>query len=164
MKAVSDIVAPLSGEVLEVNQKVVDEPETVNDDPYGEGWLIRIRMSDASRARRADGRRGVPRARRRAVVAPGYLSLTDADRAEMLAAIGVSSVDELFEQIPPGVRFDRELDVPPALGEAELVASPRGARGEERPHGRASSRSSAPASTTTTSRPSPTSCSRAASS
>ena len=48
----------------------------------------------------------------------GYLSLTDADRAEMLAAIGVSSIDELFEQIPPGVRFDRELDVPPALGES----------------------------------------------
>ena len=51
----------------------------------------------------------------------GYLSLTDADRAEMLAAIGVSSIDELFEQIPPGVRFDRELDVPPALPELELV-------------------------------------------
>ena len=51
----------------------------------------------------------------------GYLSLTDADRAEMLAAIGVSSIDELFEQIPPGVRFDRELDVPPALAELELV-------------------------------------------
>ena len=46
VKAVSDIVAPLSGEVLEVNQKVVDEPEAVNDDPYGGGWLIRIRMSD----------------------------------------------------------------------------------------------------------------------
>jgi glycine cleavage system H protein len=46
VKAVSDIVAPLSGEVLEVNQKAVDEPEVVNDDPYGEGWLIRIRMSD----------------------------------------------------------------------------------------------------------------------
>ena len=46
VKAVSDIVAPLSGEVLEVNQKAVDEPETVNDDPYGDGWLIRIRMSD----------------------------------------------------------------------------------------------------------------------
>jgi glycine dehydrogenase subunit 1 len=54
-------------------------------------------------------------------VSTGYLSLTEADRAEMLAAIGVSSVDELFEQVPPGVRFDRELDVPPALGEAELV-------------------------------------------
>ena len=51
----------------------------------------------------------------------GYLSLTDADREEMLAAIGVSSVDELFEQVPVGVRLDRELDVPPALGEAELV-------------------------------------------
>jgi glycine cleavage system H protein len=46
VKAVSDIIAPLSGEVLEVNQKAVDEPETVNDDPYGTGWLIRIRMSD----------------------------------------------------------------------------------------------------------------------
>jgi len=50
-----------------------------------------------------------------------YLSLTDADRDEMLAAIGVSSVDELFEQIPPGVRLGRELDVPPALGEVELA-------------------------------------------
>jgi glycine dehydrogenase subunit 1 len=52
----------------------------------------------------------------------GYLSLTEADRAEMLAAIGVASIDELFEQVPPGVRFDRELDVPAALTEVELVA------------------------------------------
>jgi glycine cleavage system H protein len=50
VKAVSDVIAPLSGEVLEVNQKVVDAPETVNVDPYGEGWLIRIRMSNASEA------------------------------------------------------------------------------------------------------------------
>ncbi|HEY5659460.1 MAG TPA: glycine cleavage system protein GcvH [Gaiellaceae bacterium] len=48
VKAVSDVIAPLSGEVLEVNQKIVDEPETVNDDPYGEGWLVRIRLSDPS--------------------------------------------------------------------------------------------------------------------
>lgn len=46
VKAVSDVIAPLSGEVLEVNQTVVDAPETVNEDPYGEGWLIRIRLSD----------------------------------------------------------------------------------------------------------------------
>jgi glycine cleavage system H protein len=46
VKAVSDLIAPLSGEVLEVNQQVVDAPETVNEDPYGDGWLIRIRMSD----------------------------------------------------------------------------------------------------------------------
>ena len=48
VKAVSDVVAPLSGEVLEVNEKAVEEPEAVNEDPYGKGWLIRIRMSDSS--------------------------------------------------------------------------------------------------------------------
>ena len=50
VKAVSDVVSPLSGEVLEVNQKVVDEPETVNEDPYGDGWLVRIRVGDPSEA------------------------------------------------------------------------------------------------------------------
>ena len=50
VKAVSDVVAPLSGEVLEVNAKAVDAPETVNADPYGEGWLIRIRLSDPGQA------------------------------------------------------------------------------------------------------------------
>ena len=50
VKAVSDVIAPLSGEVVEVNQKVVDEPETVNADPYGDGWLVRIRLSDPSEA------------------------------------------------------------------------------------------------------------------
>ncbi len=50
VKAVSDVVAPLSGEVLEVNPKAVDEPETVNEDPYGEGWLVRIRVSDPGEA------------------------------------------------------------------------------------------------------------------
>jgi len=48
VKAVSDLIAPLSGEVLEVNRKVVDEPETVNADPYDQGWLIRIRLTDPS--------------------------------------------------------------------------------------------------------------------
>jgi glycine cleavage system H protein len=46
VKAVSDLISPLSGEVREVNAKVVEAPEAVNDDPYGEGWLIRIRLSD----------------------------------------------------------------------------------------------------------------------
>jgi glycine cleavage system H protein len=48
VKAVSDVVAPLSGEVLEVNQQVIDAPETVNEDPYAGGWLIRIRLSNPS--------------------------------------------------------------------------------------------------------------------
>jgi glycine cleavage system H protein len=46
VKAVSDVIAPLSGEIVAVNAKVVEEPETVNEDPYGEGWLIRIRVDD----------------------------------------------------------------------------------------------------------------------
>ena len=50
VKAVSDLIAPLSGEVLEVNDKVVDEPETVNEDPYGSGWLIRIRLGEVGEA------------------------------------------------------------------------------------------------------------------
>ena len=50
VKAVSDVIAPLSGEVLAVNQKAVDEPETVNADPYGEGWLVRIRVADPTEA------------------------------------------------------------------------------------------------------------------
>jgi glycine cleavage system H protein len=48
VKAVSDLIAPLSGEVIEVNQQVVDAPETVNEDPYGAGWLIRIRLTEPS--------------------------------------------------------------------------------------------------------------------
>ena len=48
VKAVSDLVSPLSGEVLEVNEKVTGAPETVNEDSYGEGWLVRIRMTAAA--------------------------------------------------------------------------------------------------------------------
>jgi len=48
VKAVSDLISPLSGEVIEVNARVVDGPETVNDDPYGDGWLIRIRLTNPS--------------------------------------------------------------------------------------------------------------------
>jgi glycine cleavage system H protein len=48
VKAVSDLISPLSGEVLEVNAEVVDAPETVNEDPYGSGWLVRIRVTEPS--------------------------------------------------------------------------------------------------------------------
>jgi glycine cleavage system H protein len=46
VKAVSDLISPLSGEVLEVNKAVVEAPETINEDPYGGGWLVRIRLSE----------------------------------------------------------------------------------------------------------------------
>jgi glycine cleavage system H protein len=46
VKAVSDLISPLSGEVLEVNASVVEEPEKVNEDPYGEGWLVKITLTE----------------------------------------------------------------------------------------------------------------------
>jgi glycine cleavage system H protein len=48
VKAVSDVFAPLSGEIVQVNDELGDKPETINDDPYGAGWMVRIRMSDTS--------------------------------------------------------------------------------------------------------------------
>jgi glycine cleavage system H protein len=48
VKAVSDVIAPLSGEVLEVNENLSGSPEQVNDDPYGEGWMVKVRLSDPS--------------------------------------------------------------------------------------------------------------------
>ena len=48
VKAVSDVFAPLSGEVTEVNAALSDSPELINDDPYGQGWLIRVKLSDTS--------------------------------------------------------------------------------------------------------------------
>jgi glycine cleavage system H protein len=46
VKAVSDVVAPLSGEIVEVNEALGDSPEAINDDPYGEGWMVKVRLSD----------------------------------------------------------------------------------------------------------------------
>ena len=48
VKAASDVYAPLSGEVLEVNAGITDSPETVNKDPYGEGWMLRLQPADKS--------------------------------------------------------------------------------------------------------------------
>ena len=50
VKAVSDVIAPLSGEIVEVNEALGNSPELVNEDPYGEGWLVKVRLSDASEA------------------------------------------------------------------------------------------------------------------
>ena len=48
VKAVSDVIAPLSGEIVEVNEQLPETPEAVNDDPYGSGWMVKIRLSDPS--------------------------------------------------------------------------------------------------------------------
>jgi glycine cleavage system H protein len=48
VKAVSDVIAPLSGEIIEVNESLKDAPEKINDDSYGEGWLVKVKLSDPS--------------------------------------------------------------------------------------------------------------------
>jgi glycine cleavage system H protein len=48
VKAVSDVFAPLSGEILEVNEALGDSPEKINEDPYGEGWLVKVRLTEPS--------------------------------------------------------------------------------------------------------------------
>jgi glycine cleavage system H protein len=48
VKAVSDVVAPLSGEIVEVNEVLGDTPEAINEDPYGDGWMVRVRLSDVA--------------------------------------------------------------------------------------------------------------------
>jgi glycine cleavage system H protein len=50
VKAVSDVVAPLSGEVVAVNDQISDKPELINNDPYGDGWLVRVKLSDPGEA------------------------------------------------------------------------------------------------------------------
>ncbi len=50
VKAVSDVYAPLSGEIVAVNESLSDSPETINDDPYGEGWLVKVKLADPSQA------------------------------------------------------------------------------------------------------------------
>jgi glycine cleavage system H protein len=50
VKAVSDVIAPLSGEIVEVNDALGSAPEAINDDPYGEGWMVKIRLTNASEA------------------------------------------------------------------------------------------------------------------
>ena len=48
VKAVSDVVSPLSGEVIAVNDELASDPQKINEDPYGDGWLVRVRLSDPS--------------------------------------------------------------------------------------------------------------------
>jgi glycine cleavage system H protein len=50
VKAVSDVIAPVSGEIVEVNTELGDSPEAINEDPYGKGWMVRVRVADPSEA------------------------------------------------------------------------------------------------------------------
>ena len=139
VKAVSGIVAPLSGTVTEVNQAVIDAPELVNDDPYGQGWLIRVRLSDPGRARRparrdrlrharggplamarlSDLERAVPFSRR-------HIGPSPEDQERMLALLGHASLDELARAaVPASILLGSDLDLPEALPEIDVLAELR---------------------------------------
>ena len=121
--------APLSGEIVAVNDALTDNPETINEDPYGDGWLVKVKLSRHGAGRRAHGRGRLPGpiGERLALTPPlydqggvsTYTSATDSDRKAMLEAIGVSSLEELFADIPADVRLDRPLDLPAGLSETE---------------------------------------------
>jgi glycine cleavage system H protein len=146
VKAVSDVIAPLSGEMIEINELLAEKPEAINEDPTAmAGWsrsgLPTERSERAARARRL---------RRHARRMSRYTAVTDADRAAMLEAIGVASVDELFGEIPEGVACNRRSSCPTGLGEAEVYAHLRSLAARNTSHRGRDFVSSAPVCTTTT--------------
>ena len=146
VKAVSDVVAPLSGEIVEVNEALGDAPEKINEDPYGDGWLVKVRLTRAVRGRGAAGPRGVrgqPQLSR-------YTSATDADREAMLEAHRRRLDRRAVRRHPrgrPAGPADRPAARQAGAGGVRVPARPR-ARATSRPTTR--SRSSAPGCTTTT--------------
>ena len=177
MKAVSDVVAPLSGEVVEVNEALADAPERINEDPYGDGLAGQGPAHRPRRGRHAARRRRLPRPARRLTAPPArtaatesggrtypaavrgagrrrhaapaiearagalasltavsrYTSATDADRAAMLAAIGVD-VDRASSSTtsPPSCGSTAASTCPPGRSESEVFDELRGARGAQR--------------------------------
>ena len=136
VKAVSDVFAPLSGEIVEVNSGLEESPERVNEDPYGEGWMVKVRLSDPGET---DDLLDVAAYRDllKSESVTQYTSTTEQDRREMLRAIGVGSLEDLFAEIPDGVRLKRALDLPAGMSEqevfdhlSELAARNRHADGE----------------------------------
>ena len=101
VKAVSDVISPLSGEVVAVNDALGDSPETINEDPYGEGWLVKVKLSDPGEQEALLD----AAAYEATLTLSRYTSATESDRGEMLRAIGVASIEELFADIPAHLRL-----------------------------------------------------------
>src|SRR5581483_5035383 len=137
VKAVSDVYAPVSGSVLEINDVLPDNPETINDDPYGDGWMIRVELSDPDDLKdlmdadeyaeyvaqqkeendeedEDDEEEDEEEKSRRAM---RYTPHTPADRDHMLRAIGVDAVEALYRHIPAPLRARARIDLPPGLTE-----------------------------------------------
>ena len=156
VKAVSDVFAPLSGEIVEVNEALADSPEKVNHDPYGEGWMVKVRLLDPSEVDElmdVNAYKELPAVAN--VVEAGmsrYTGVTDEDLRAMLGAIGADSLEDLFADIPESVRLGRRSTCRPAgPSRRSTSTSPSSPGGTAVPRRR--SPSSAPACTTTTCRP-----------
>ena len=130
VKAVSDLFAPVAGEVIEENAGLAATPEVVNSDPYGAGWMLRVRLADPAQLERCSTPPPTRRSPRRAD-SMVYGPHTPDDRSRMLAALGIGSVDELFDVIPASVRA-RPMALPPGLTELELMTRLRTLAGHNR--------------------------------
>ena len=148
VKAVSDVVAPLSGEIVEVNEALGDAPEKINDDPYGDGWLVKVRLDRSVRGRGAAGPRGLRGQPRLEPLHLRHRRRPGGDARGHRRRLGRRAVRRHPRERParPG---DRPAAGQAGAGGVRVPARPR-ARATSRPRTR--SRSSAPGCTTTTCR------------
>ena len=102
VKAVADLFLPVSGEIVEINDAVVDSPELVNSDPLDDGWLFKVRLADPAELDHLLDANGLRRPDREAESAMPYVPHTPEDIRAMLAVIGVDSVDDAVR--PPAGR------------------------------------------------------------
>ena len=149
VKAVSDVIAPLSGEVVEVNEALADAPEQINEDPYGEGWLVKVKLTAPERGRGAcsaprhtascwkASREAPPPASVALAAVTRYTSATARRPAPRCSPRSASSsVDELFEQIPEPLRLGRPLELPDGHERGRgLRAAGRAGRAQRRRRG-----------------------------
>src|ERR1039458_5912764 len=124
VKAVSDVYSPVSGEITEINQTLAEKPETLNSDPHGAAWLVKIKLSAPAElaglmsAAEYEAYIGAEKELR-------YLPKSDSERREMLDACGVSSAEELFAHLPEAVRLGRPLNLAPGVSGYESVQDGR---------------------------------------
>jgi glycine cleavage system H protein len=122
VKAVSDIFSPVSGELLELNESVINAPDTANSDPYGEGWIAKVKMSNPEEISKllsagdyiksflASEENSMP-----------YIPNSPETLFEMVRAMGYSSFDELYDKaVPKRARFEGCLGLPKPLSEMEV--------------------------------------------
>jgi len=119
VKAVSDIYAPCSGKVIAINEALLNTPELVNQDPYGDGWMVEMDVKELSEELLSAEEYEAFLAEEAKKPMP-YLPHTGPEEQAMLDTLGIKNTDELFADIPARLRLNRELDLPPGLDEKSV--------------------------------------------